>query len=73
VAWSQERTTVPTFALALVGVLSVFNGQYYTKQSVANYAITHVIGYAEERLSVTTGMKVPTWGKEAKTPQSTMS
>ena len=64
---------VPKLAIAIIALLNTFNGMYYLKQSVANYAITHALGYVSERISLTTGMRVPIWGKEAKEPQNTMS
>jgi hypothetical protein len=72
-AWLYGKTTVPGIPLCIVAVLSVFNAQYYTKQAVANHAISHAIGHVEQRISVTTGMSVPKWGKEMKEPQNTMS
>ena len=72
-AWLYGNTTVPGFALAIVAVLAFFNAQYYTKQAVSNFAITHAVGHVEERISKTTGMAVPKWGKEMKEPQNTMS
>ena len=72
-SWLYSKTTVPAFALFLTSGLSWFNAQYYTKQSVANFAICHTFGHVEERISMTTGMPVPEWGKEAKKPQNTMS
>ena len=72
-AWVYGRSTVPPGVILLVAALSWFNAQYYNKQSVANYAIAHVFGHVEERISVTTGLKVPQWGPEAKKPQNTMS
>jgi len=72
-SWLYGTGSVPTVRLFIVLSLSVFNGQYYAKQSVANHAITHVFGHVKERISVTTGTKVPDWGKEAKEPQHTMS
>jgi len=73
IAFIYGKSTVPSAACLIVAVLSWFNAQYYCKMSVTNYAITHVLGHVEERISVTTGMSVPAWGKEAKKPQSTMS
>jgi hypothetical protein len=72
-AWLYGNTTVPGAAICVVGLLSVFNAQYYTKQAVANHAISHAIGHVEQRISVTTGMSVPKWGREMKEPQNTMS
>ena len=70
--------TVPAAAAVAVGFLAAFNGQYYTKQSVSNYAITHCLGTVKERISLTTGTAVPDWKRIAmsprvKAPQNTMS
>jgi hypothetical protein len=70
--------TMPLPCCVLVGGLAAFNGQYYTKQSVANFAISHSLGYVQERISLTTGMAVPDWkkvvsSKQVKEPQNTMS
>jgi hypothetical protein len=71
-------TEIAMLPLLIVMILTAWNGQYYTKQSVANYAITHCIGHVKERISVTTGTAVPDWRKMAssprcKQPQNTMS
>ena len=73
IAFITGNTTVPWPVNLMVAGLSWFNAQYYNKQSVANYAITHVIGHVEERISLLTGTGVPKWGKEAKSPQNYMS
>lgn len=72
------HNSMPWPALLLVGGLAAFNAQYYTKQSVANFAIEHSLGHVKERVSVTTGMSVPDWktlvrSKTIKEPQNTMS
>jgi len=72
------KNSMPWPVTALVGGLAAFNAQYYTKQSVANFAITHSLGHVEERVSVSTGMAVPDWNtlvrsKVMKEPQDTMS
>jgi len=72
------RCTMPYFVAATVAILAGFNGQYYTKQAVANFAISHSLGHVHERISVTTGMAVPDWkkivgSKVVKEPQSTIS
>lgn len=72
------NSPMPWPVCALVGGLAAFNAQYYTKQSVANFAITHSLGHVQERVSVTTGMTVPDWdtlvrSKAIKDPMNTMS
>jgi hypothetical protein len=73
----ETATSVPFVATVTVIILTAWNGQYYTKQSVANYAIAHCIGHVKERISVTTGEAVPDWKMMAsgrcKEPQNTMS
>ena len=73
IGFMTGNTTVPWPVILMISVLSWFNAQYYCKQSVANYAITHVFGHVEEKISKVTGTPVPTWGKEAKAPQNLMS
>lgn len=73
IAWNTGNTTVPPAVICMVALLSWFNAQYYTKQSVANHAIAHVLGHVKERVSKVTGTNVPEWGKEAKKPQNLMS
>lgn len=76
---SAAAASLPPLPVALmVGGLTMFNGQYYTKQSVANFAITHCLGHVQERVSVSTGMAVPDWknvmsSPRMKAPQNTMS
>jgi hypothetical protein len=68
----------PMIVAALIGFLCVFNGQYYTKQSVANHAIAHVLGHVKTRISVITGLQTTDWkslvsSPKTKEPQSSMS
>jgi len=68
----------PWFVAALMAFLCVFNAQYYTKQSVANHAISHVLGHVKTRISVTTGLPTTDWKKivgspRTKEPQNSMS
>jgi hypothetical protein len=74
----QAATLPPLLCSFLSGGLAVFNGMYYTKQAVANHAISHSLGRVQERISLTTGMAVPDWKKlvsspRVKAPQNTMS
>ena len=77
VAFVTGNTTVPWPVNLMVASLSWFNAQYYCKQSVANYAITHVFGHVEEKISKITGTNVPVWDKrqmkDVKKPQNLMS
>ena len=77
VAFVTGNTTVPWPVNLMVASLSWFNAQYYCKQSVANYAITHVFGHVEEKISKITGTNVPIWDKrqmkDVKKPQNLMS
>ena len=73
IAFMTGNTTVPWPVVLMIATLSWFNAQYYCKQSVANFAITHVIGHVEEKISSVTGTAIPRWGKEAKKPQNLVS
>ena len=75
ISWVTGNTTVPAPINLMVAALSWFNAQYYSKQSSQNYAIAHLLGHVEERISSLTGQAVPKfkWGKEAKKPQNLMS
>jgi len=68
----------PMIVAVFIGFLCVFNGQYYTKQSVANHAISHVLGHVKTRISVMTGQQTTDWSSivkspRTKEPQSSMS
>jgi hypothetical protein len=68
----------PMFVSAFIAFLCVFNAQYYTKQSVANHAIAHVLGHVKTRISVITGNETTDWksimsSPRAKEPQNSMS
>lgn len=68
----------PVLVAACISFLCYFNGQYYTKQSVANHAIAHVLGEVKTRVSLITGLQTVDWKKcisspKIKEPQNTVS
>ena len=68
----------PVLVSACIAFLCYFNGQYYTKQSVANHAISHVLGHVKTRISIMTGYETTDWtdlvgNKKIKEPQNTIS
>jgi hypothetical protein len=79
----EEGTGYPPMLVsALIAFLCVFNAQYYTKQSVANHAISHVLGHVKTRFSIITGRPTADWDKliskndkksTLKEPQNTVS
>ena len=76
--YRYSAPAIPIPVALMVGGLATFNGQYYTKQSVANYSISHSLGICKEKIDVITGMAVPDWKKvisspRVKAPQNTMS
>jgi hypothetical protein len=75
ISWVTGNTTVPAPVNLMVATLSWLNAQYYGKQSSQNFAIAHLLGHVEERISSVTGQAVPkfNWGHEAKKPQNLMS
>jgi len=66
-------TTVPAPLAAVICVVSTFNGLYYTKQSVANYAFAHTVDTLRKTSTDEFDKSVDLRNKMLKTPQNAMS
>ena len=74
----EGAIAIPGIVSAMIAFLCVFNAQYYTKQSVANHTISHVLGHVKTRFSVITGLPTADWNRcisspKTKEPQNNMS
>ena len=78
VAWVEGLHDVPLWAILIQLSLPVYNGLYYGKQAIANYAVhymLHLLGEdvvrdkIRERTSLTTGETIIAWKEHLAVPQ----